>query len=263
MQFHFDLISDLHLETWDTGLNWDGQATSPICIIAGDVARNRDTVCDHLARISKNYQMTFFIDGNDEHKFYMDNLPNSYRDIMQRTSRIKNLCYLHDNVVVLNGVAILATNGWFNFEFDPYIDPDFVSNCWKKTVSETPVQPAVVAAMAKNDSVYLKKSLTKLQKHRDVKKIVMVTHTVPRSDLINHDLELINTWKFNVMGNSHLNDILDYDTENKIHTWCFGHYHGSVDRIIDNVRYVNNCRGRWDTKYRQPAYFPKRITINF
>ena len=30
------------------------------------------------------------------------------------------------------------------------------------------------------------------------------------------------------------------DTEGKIKTWCFGHYHGSVDRVIDGVRYVDS-----------------------
>jgi len=52
------------------------------------------------------------------------------------------------------------------------------------------------------------------------------------------------------------------DTENKIHTWCFGHYHNSVDRVIDNIRYINNCRGRGDTEYKHPVYFPKRIDVD-
>ena len=41
MKFAFDLISDLHIETWPD-FDWTGQATSPYCVVAGDVARDRD-----------------------------------------------------------------------------------------------------------------------------------------------------------------------------------------------------------------------------
>jgi UDP-2,3-diacylglucosamine pyrophosphatase LpxH len=53
------------------------------------------------------------------------------------------------------------------------------------------------------------------------------------------------------------------DTENKIKAWCFGHYHRSVDRTIDGIRYVNNCKGRGNTPWSQAVYYPKRITIEF
>ena len=51
------------------------------------------------------------------------------------------------------------------------------------------------------------------------------------------------------------------DTEMKISHWCFGHYHGAVDQNVNGIRFVNNCRGRGDTPYRQDAYFPKRIDV--
>ena len=86
-------------------------------------------------------------------------------------------------------------------------------------------------------------------------------YTVPNAELINHDLDLVNTHHFNCMGNRLMRLVLSNDTEHKIDTWCFGHYHRSVDRIIDNVRYVNNCRGRGDTEHRQHVYYPKRIEI--
>jgi len=272
MQLTFDLISDLHLETWDHDFDWQGQATSPICIIAGDIDSNRDAVVEKLRHISQCYQMTFFIDGNDEHKFFMNNLPNSYRDLVQRLHGVKNLCFLHDSVVILNGVAFLATNGWFGFDFNPDIDSQYSTDQWATSLREWSSDPDInvpldpdpetVISMSRSDVMYLKKSVQRLQRHRDVKKIVIVTHTVPRSDLINHDIDLVGNWRYNVLGNSLMQEVLDLDTENKIHTWCFGHYHGSVDRIIDGVRYVNNCRGRQDTQYHQTTYFPKRIVVD-
>jgi hypothetical protein len=94
-----------------------------------------------------------------------------------------------------------------------------------------------------------------------VKKIVIVTHTVPAAQLIKHDIELSGTEKFNHMGNRLMHLVHTNDTERKIHIWCFGHYHGNVNQIINGIRFVNNCRGRGDTTYSQNPYFPKRITV--
>ena len=91
----------------------------------------------------------------------------------------------------------------------------------------------------------------------------MVTHTVPDPALIAHDIDLEGTMKFNVMGNRLMMQAMAQDTENKIHTWCFGHYHGSVDQFRSNIRFVNNCRGRSGTMYSQHVYHPKRILIEF
>ena len=41
MSMTFDLISDLHLDTWDGEFNWSGQPTSPVCVVAGDRSEER------------------------------------------------------------------------------------------------------------------------------------------------------------------------------------------------------------------------------
>jgi hypothetical protein len=69
MKFAFDLISDLHVETWDS-FDWTGQATSPYCVVAGDVARDRQLLlADVLKHLGECYPGgVFYIDGNDEHR---------------------------------------------------------------------------------------------------------------------------------------------------------------------------------------------------
>ena len=119
-----------------------------------------------------------------------------------------------------------------------------------------------IREMAKTDAAYIIKSIKRLQMHRDVEKIVVVTHTVPDSSLIEHDISLAGRLKFNVMGNNLMQHALAVDTENKIHTWCFGHYHGKIDQYRNGIRYVNNCRGRGDSEYKQWVYNPLRIEIN-
>jgi hypothetical protein len=89
----------------------------------------------------------------------------------------------------------------------------------------------------------------------------MISHTLPAPWLVEHDVDLVGTWRYNTMGNRHLELALAEDTENKITTWCFGHYHKSVDRMHDGIRYVSNCRGRGDTEWKQTAYYPKRIDV--
>jgi predicted phosphodiesterase len=65
------------------------------------------------------------------------------------------------------------------------------------------------------------------------------------------------------MGNSHLAQAIKEDTENKIKTWCFGHYHKPVDQQLHGINYVSNPRGRGDTPWCQPAYYPRRITVTY
>jgi predicted phosphodiesterase len=260
MNFNFDLISDIHRETW-TSFDWDGQPTAPYCIVAGDVARDRALVIDTLERLSDVYQGVFYIDGNDEHKDYIGDLGRSYAELNNLIRAMPKVVYLQDNVVIINGVAILATNGWWSYDFDPNIELDQSIKWVMEKDGITENQAVNINGIGFNDVGYMANGVQKLQTHNDVKAIIMVTHTVPHPEIIQHDLDLIHTWRYNSMGNSHMRSILGEDLENKIKLWCFGHYHRPVDTVINGVRYVSNPRGRGDTPYSQIAYYPKRISI--
>lgn len=262
MSFAFDLISDLHVETWDQ-LDWHHRATSPVCVVAGDIGRDRDTVVRTLRHLGQCYQAVFYIDGNDEHFNYLEDLGSSYSDLVRRLKRIPNLVYLQDNVIIVDGVAILGTNGWFGFDFDLGIDPDQVDQWCQEKYHMSSAATKNIARLSNNDANYMINSVQKLQRHADVKKIVMVTHTVPDPALIAHDIDLDGHMKFNTMGNRVMMQAMAADTENKIHTWCFGHYHGSVDQTRSGIRFVNNCRGRNGTMYSKHVYHPQRIVIDF
>ena len=263
MQFAFDLISDLHIETWTEPFDWHHRATSPYCVVAGDVAQDPEIIKQTLKHLGQNYQVVFYIDGNDEHRWNLHNLGASYRELSRSVKRLADVVYLQSNVVIINGVAIIATNGWWSYDFDPDVDAE-QSQRWLEDVRQLDRENSQrIREMAHNDAAYLMTSIRKLQTHPDVKKIVVVTHTVPRLELINHDIDLADTHRLNCSGNQNMVLALDEDTENKVSTWCFGHYHGSVDRVIDGVRYVNNCRGRGDTRWKQDVYHPLRIEIDF
>ena len=262
MSLAFDLISDLHIDTWGE-FNWEGQATSPVCIVAGDVARDRDTVTRTLRHLGKCYQAVFYIDGNEEHTEQLEDLGSSYKDLVRKINRLPNIVYLQDNVVVVDGVAILGTNGWWGYDFDLGIDADQADQWAQEKYNLTSSATKSISRMSNTDASYMIASVQRLQRHNDVKKIVMVTHTVPDPALIAHDIELEGSMKFNVMGNRLMMQAMAQDTENKIHTWCFGHYHGSIDQTRSGIRFVNNCRGRGNTRYSQHVYYPRRIIVDF
>ena len=260
MTFAFDLISDLHVETWDK-FNWAGQATSPVCVVAGDIARNIDLTVETLAHLGECYQAVFYIDGNDEHRYQLDNLDQNYNELANKLANIKNVVFMREHVVVINGVAIIGTNGWWSYDFDLKVDTDQTRLWFQDAYQVGNVAADNISSAAYNDAAYLISSVKKLQTHPDVRSIVIVSHTVPAPWLVEHDIKLSESWRFNTTGNPHLELALNEDTEHKIHTWCFGHYHQPVDRIANGIRYTNNCRGRGDTEWCQRPYYPKRIEI--
>ena len=267
MTMTFDLISDLHLETWDQQLDLTGLATSPVCVVAGDISRDHQRVKAFLKHLSDCYAAVFYIDGNDEHRFRLNDLGTSYQELNRAIRRIPRLTYLQDNVVVIDGVAILGTNGWWGFDLDETLDTEgsmqWMKDRYEAKHPEIVIDPQIIHDASRTDAAYLVTSVQKLQTHRDVKKIVIVTHTVPEAELIQHDIDLAHKYDFNCMGNRLMHLAHTNDTEHKIHTWCFGHYHGSVDRNLNGIRYVNNCRGRGDTPHRNHSYYPKRIEITW
>jgi len=261
MIFAFDLISDLHVETWGD-FDWTGQATAPYCVVAGDVARDRDTLIQTLTHLGTCYPGgVFYIDGNEEHKNYYEDLSDSYKDLHQQVSQIKNVVYLQDNVVIVNGVAILGTNGWWTYDFDPHMDVDQSVMHVQDHFGISNSAATNIIGVAYHDAAYMIKSVEKLQKHSEVKAIVLVSHTVPGAWLIEHDLDLVGTWRFNGMGNRHIARALENDTENKIKMWCFGHYHRPTDRPKDSVDYISNPKGRGNTPWSQSVFYPRRIEI--
>jgi len=263
MRLNFDLISDLHVETWSEKFNWQGKSTSMLCVVAGDISEDRDLVVETLKHLSTCYRTVLYIDGNDEHQQYMQDIGSSYQTLAEQIAKIPNVVYLQDNLVIIDGVAFLGTNGWWTYDFNPDIEYDQARLWFQEhyTVDSTTVSN--LETMALQDYAYLTNSIKKLQTYQDVKRIVIITHTVPSFEFIEHDLSLEGSYRQNVFGNSFMRGVLAADTEKKIDTWCFGHYHGSVDRGGNGIRYVNNCRGKGDTPWNVGVYHPLRITINY
>lgn len=257
----FDLISDLHVESWPNVFDWSSKSTSLLCVVAGDISKDRDLLIQTLTHLGDCYRMVLYIDGNDEHYNYFDNITDSYDLLIENVSDLPNVVYLRNNVVITEGVAFVGANGWWTYDFNPDIDYAEAKE-WFQMQSDANMSSVTdIEKEALQDYAYLTNTIKKLQTYPEVNQIVIVTHTVPSYEFIEHDVFFNCDYEQNIAGNSFIRGIIAADTEHKISTWCFGHYHGSVDRSGHGIRYVNNCRGKGNSDKNTKIYNPLQIKI--
>jgi hypothetical protein len=225
----FDIIGDLNLSPNDS-FNWENKQTSLYCIVTGNISSNLRTITQTLMHLAKIYQGVFYVPGMAEYETG-DSIPERIHELLAITESIPNVCMLHQHVAVIDGIAITGVNGWSN-------------------VGNTLTYENVLEGVARHeDTFYLRNSVSKLQRHLDVKRIIVVSNAVPHADLY---------FKENpgyIEDQTPLCDVLDADTEKKVSHWVFGTYDKPVDAFIDYVNYMNNPRPE------NAPYWPKRLTI--
>lgn len=259
MELTLDLISDLNIID---SFEWEGQPESLMCMVAGNICSDRQVLYDTLQHLSKQYKHVFFVDGPLDHKWEMEDLPWSFVDLVDRMEQMENVTYLHNQVCILNGVAIVPVNGWYSFDFNTAFDLDYQWQ-WMKENGYINRMEDVMRLMSYglSDARYLDKTIEKMQDMKDVKEIVIVSSTVPDVSFVEHDTMLQDTPLINLMGNRHLIKALDYDVNKKVSTWMFGTYAHPTDEIRNNIRFVSNPRGIPEDLLSWPAYHPKRIQV--
>lgn len=226
----FDVISDLSLNPNDS-FNWENKATSLYCIVAGNVSSNLRTIKQTLLHLSKVYQGVFYVPGMLEYSSTTP-IPDRVIELLEIVEAIPNVCMLHQHVAVIDGIAIVGVNGWSTVGYDNTFE-NFLEG------------------MARQEDInYLTSAVSKLQRHLDIKKIIVVTSAVPRDDLY------FKETPEHIKNQTPLCDILNSDTEHKVSHWVFGTYDKPVDTHIDNINYINN------SKYNQSPYWAKRITLS-
>lgn len=218
MEIGFDVISDLHLLP-EEPINWHGKATSLFCIVAGNISDHLKTIHQTLWHLSQFYQGIFYIGGALEYSGAP--IHERTNDLTKICNQVRNVTYLHHHVVIIDGVAILGATGWYG-------------------------QSEATEAVA--DCNYLSQSISKLQLHRDVKRIVLVSNTVPDA-----------TFYFgsNIEATPSLSYCLENDTEKKVRHWVYGQENTNTEMTTNKVNYVNN------SAYGKSPYWAKRILVTF
>ena len=229
MIFAFDVISDLYLGP-DDDFDWTGKPTSLFCIVAGNISSDIHVLSRVMKNLSGLYQGVFFIDGsleNNDVNIRQDRI----RDIHKICSNFRNVIYLHNHVVVVDGIAVVGINGWYkNYQNNDIID-DFQAKCFRY-----------------EDISYLENTIEKLQLHNDVKLIILVSNCVPFKDLYFGECDTMD-------DDIYPGYVLYKDTEHKIKKWIYGTYDKIVDTNINRINYINNA------KFDKDPYYAKRIEI--
>ena len=231
MKIGFDIISDLNLAV-DGPFNWEGKATSLYCILAGNISHDIKTTVNVLDHLSNFYQGIFYVPGSLEY-YGVDDIGTRTKELLKVCRKIRNIAVLYQHVVILDGVAIVGCNGWYG-----------------NTLPSDPDTEAKIQQQRHEDIHYLKHSIEKLQKHLDVTKIVLVTNSVPSTELYFGEVpNLVET-------QLPLNVALMADTENKVSHWIYGTNEKIVDTTINNINYINNAC------FTRSPYWAKRLDID-
>jgi predicted phosphohydrolase len=163
MIFGFDIISDLNLKENDT-FDWEGKPTSLYCILAGNISNDLHVLYKTVKHLSKLYQGVFYIDGYTEN-YQIEDRDRVIDEISKMFVGLKNTVYLHNNVVVVEGVALVGVNGWYG---------NYVTN---------PEENLKLKINRYDDLAYLQKTIEKLQLHIDVKQIIIISNSIPSVDI--------------------------------------------------------------------------------
>ena len=227
----FDIISDLNLSP-ESSFNWEGKATSLYLIIAGNISSDLRTIRQTLLHLSRFYQGIFYTLGSTEYN-YTGDIDARTQEIHKICQTVKNVAVMHHHVVIVDGIAIAGANGWYG-----------------NTIPSDPVTEALTEQHRNEDILYLKNTLERLQKHLDVKKIILVSNSVPSEELYFREAPE------SIQDQLNLGMILSFDTESKVSHWAYGTYDKIVDTSIRGINYVNN--GYFNRK----PYWAKRIEVN-
>lgn len=230
MNVGFDIISDLNLTGQDE-FNWDSKPTSLFCLIPGNISAELSVLYKALMHLRKLYQGVFFIDGSLE-----NNDPNfsdnRVKEIARICQNIPNVVYLHSNVAIVDGVGLVGINGWE-----------------ERSTINTDMDIFQVKANKYDDIMYLENTIERLQLHVDVKKIIILSNSVPTKELY------FNQRTENYDDLFPANILQGTDTEGKVVKWVFGTSDKMVDTEINGVKFVNN------PQHNKNPYYPKRIDI--
>lgn len=284
-----DIASDLHVDFYpwlrevtekDTSsdpifIDWSQYRTSEskILIVAGDVSNIAEQSGLALTDAVSSYEKVIFVDGNHEHYGWEDtSRRHHYHTHDENVAILKKACesigvvYLTgDNEWLHDGVLFIGCNGWYDFGVTPEIPIHLIEgNWWNWSDSDihfdggAAIMPPMLAV---THMEALRKKVIEAQTRDDVKRIVVVTHTVPFSE--GTPLKPWNPhWhrNTNFFVNTRMQAVIDADIERKIALWAYGHTHSPFDFQRGHVRCVCNPRG-YPFENRDDRWRPIQVEV--
>lgn len=254
----FDFATDCHIDLWASGvagLNWPALRNegSDVLVVTGDHSNKFSETLESLKLARDIYNVVYYVDGNHDWYELLLDFSTGYPVMTEELSKI-GVTHLNASSSQMGDTLFIGANAWYDFlvhgnpgpSRDAWLmgsnDPRMI---WDMNPGIDPLDLATSHAQAV--ALLVKKA----QSDDSVKEIVVLTHTSPRAEITGvhgspPGIDPMDGAYANVtMGNA----VLVADTEQKVKVWCFGHTHTRHDRILDHIRYVNNCRGYEQEKY--------------
>jgi hypothetical protein len=244
---NFDLVSDLHVDVWGktNSTEWVQHQASDTLLVAGDTSDFVDITCEYILFLRRYYKTILVVDGNHEHKGF------NYDDI-KRTSaewsiEIKQTGahFLGDSAYTYSNVKFIGCNGWWSFDFgEPNISR---KDCQTRVLNRTRynffhMNQQFDQGLLETDLLY--KQMADAQNDKNIKNIVVMTHTLPHRSCISWNIYPEDANLVGLYGNSRFKNILDLDINKKLYYWCFGHNHDCKNIPYKQARLISNPRGR-------------------
>lgn len=230
LEYSVDLISDLNLSKTEQFV-WTGKPTSLFCIVSGNISSDTKKIREVLEHLGTLYRGVLYIDGQLEHTSIRQHRVRIER-LEEICKPLKNVVYMHNHVVVLNGIAFVAVNGWYG-----------------KNYTDITLEDSMLISHIQNEDIaYLSKTVRDLQLHGDISKIVVISNSIPS------DFLLYSKIPTDFVG-MEPGISLVMDTGSKVSHWLYGGPHPIADVVYNGRRFTNNpCIAG------QP-YWPKRIAL--
>ena len=250
-----DVISDLHIEYWTHNINRDydvgtieeypfkfKNTDSKYLIIAGDISDNLDDSIKFLKEAKKYYEIIMFVDGNHEH---FNAYPELYtNDYINNKINDENIYFLSKKSCVIDSTVFIGVNGWWNYNnnninnIHKYLESGHLQRFNYSDENKMKLINNIIK-MANDDFLHLNNEIKKYDKNKNIKNIVIVTHTIPHVDFgFTNNCDSINN-NFSSQFNTHFNNLY---ISNKISHWIFGHVHGYHNEV-KKIHYICNPRG--------------------
>ena len=264
---HIHIGSDLHIEQWDpdtytirhpfgstaqypfhpdlSDCNTSATPDAPrVLIVAGDVSDDIDLSLSFLNRVSADYTAVLYVDGNHEH---VHRFPNLYttEDIAQRFRNNRNpkVMYLPSTPFCHQGTAFVGVNGWWNYSQDTPATQEF--RHWIPHMNDRATYQQYktrVRRRAYEDSIYLRDTIQRMNDDASVKRIVVVTHSIPLKSFTTDTAEPTEC-------NTYIHSMIQEwvpSPDQKVQWWVFGHTHRAHYAKHNHIQFICHPRGRPD-----------------
>ncbi len=229
--------------------DWSSIPKKSIIAFVGDSANSAEVAAMVWKEAAEQDMVVLAIPGN--HEYYYPRFRTVGETDAKMREEIALIPAIHllepfgNQTFAAQGTLFLGCTGWYNWDACPEYDRGTEREFWKAFSNDSRAiqyDYGYPDAMARRHADWLIEQVTAAQDNDEVERIVVLTHTAPKAQLLvpaGHEWYRLN----GSYSNSFMEEVPFVDVKKKIKVWGYGHTHFRDDIVIDGVRYVNNARG--------------------